>query len=88
MCDECVCAGFLYLLDRVSPLFWRWKNESSHSLVKSFLVTCYATLHPAMSVGWLVPFLLFLVIELCKPTAPAQYPSDLLEHCSCPPARD
>ena len=40
------------------------------------LVACYATLHPAMSVGrsvgWLVPFILFGVFELFEHTAPAQ----------------
>ena len=46
-----------------------------------FLVACYATLHPAMSVrrsvsrsvGW-SPFYFFCVFELFEHTAPAQMP--------------
>ena len=49
-----------------------------------FLVECYATLYPALSVGWsvswLIPLLLFGVFELFEPTTPAQMP--------CPPASD
>ena len=55
-----------------------------HGYEKWFLVACYATLHPAMSVrrsvarlvgrlvGWSVPFLHFGVFELFEHTAPAQ----------------
>ena len=36
------------------------KSTASASLIQSFfLVACYATLHPAWLVGWLVPFLRF-----------------------------
>ena len=71
-------------------------------LVPKFLVACYATLHPALLVGWLVgrlvswsvgrlvgplftfsAFLSFLSLPLLPKCS-----CDLLQHCSCPPARD
>ena len=69
-----------------------------HSIVKHYtlLVACYTTLHPAMSVHWLVglsvgrlvgqsPF--FFLSILSTPLLP-RCPSDPLQHCSCPPALD
>ena len=41
------------------------------------------------SVCWSVPLLLFLVfLSFLSIVLPPRCPSDLLQHCSCPPARD
>ena len=51
----------------------------------AFLVACYATLHPAMSVRWSVGW---SVSPLFRIRLLPKCPSDLSQHCSCPPTCD
>ena len=66
----------------IFPLILHFFSFSSIFFIFAFfLVACYATLHPALSVrrsvGWSVgrsPFYFFGVFELFEHTAPAQMP--------------
>ena len=65
--------GQLYVNKRMFLLIQLVCQPNDHS--DFFLVACYTTLHPAMSVGRLVglsPFYFFGVFELFEHTAPAQ----------------
>ena len=63
-------------------------------IINFFLVACYATLHPPMSICLSVgqsvgPFFTFLgFFYLLSSLLLPKCPSDLLYHCPCPPARD
>ena len=47
--DKCLHAGFLFIKDQVSSLFWRRKNESSDS--GEFIFSrVHRTLQPALSI--------------------------------------
>ena len=61
---------------------------------RQFLVACYATLHPAMSVGRSVGrlvgphFTFSAFLSVLSSLLLPKCPSALLQHCPCPPARD
>ena len=76
-------------------------NDTVPPKTVTILVACYATLHPAMLVHWLVLFLVNWLVSQLVPffiflaflsflsllLLPKCF-SDLFLHCSCPPARD
>ena len=75
-------------------LFFMLTDNKKNTIFIPFLVACYATLHPAMSVGRSVgrsvgPLIIFsaFLSLLSLPLLP-KCSGDLLQPCSCPPARD
>ena len=78
----------MVLLDAFASISQYQGTFCCHTDLKfRFLVACYATQRPAMSVGR-SPFYCFSVFELFEHTATARWLSDLLRHCFCPPTRD